>query len=191
MTQQEFFTHVLKSLDSCGIPYMVSGSVGAMLYGEPRLTNDIDVVVEIAPDQAEQLREHFSADEFYFPSEEFIQEAIRHRNQFNIIHVESGSKADLIMRKVGEFAAVEFSRRRPLEFAEDFQALTASPEDVILSKVRAYQAGGAEKHVTDVLSILEISGEALDHPYLARWVEALGLGSVWQSILARQNREGS
>jgi hypothetical protein len=188
VTQHEFFTHVLKSLNSCGIPYMVTGSVGAMLYGEPRLTNDIDVVVEIASDQAEQLRGCFPAEDFYYPATEFIQETIRRRGQFNIIHIESGSKADLIVRKAGDFSAVEFSRKQFLEFTENFQAPTATPEDVILSKMRAHKAGSSEKHVTDILSILEISGDALDYPYLAHWAGALGLGAVWQSILDRRKR---
>jgi hypothetical protein len=188
VTQHEFFTLVLKSLESCGIPYMVSGSVGAMLYGEPRLTNDIDVVVEITPDQAERLRNDFPAEAFFFPSPEFIREAIRHRGQFNVIHVESGSKADLIVRKAGEFAAVEFARRRALDFTDDFQAQTATPEDVILSKLAAHRAGGSDKHLADISSILEISGDLLDQSYLDRWIEVLNLGSVWQAILKRRER---
>ncbi|MBN2431899.1 MAG: nucleotidyl transferase AbiEii/AbiGii toxin family protein [Acidobacteria bacterium] len=182
MTQQDFFILVLKSLEACGILYMVSGSVGAMLYGEPRLTNDMDVVVEISPDQVEQLRSYFEADVFYMPSVELIREVIRRKGQFNIIHVESGSKVDLIIRKETPYAKTEFSRRSRLEFSENFQAQTARPEDIILSKMLAYQSGGLEKHVLDILSILEISGDSLDRDYLAQWIKQLGLHSIWQVI---------
>jgi len=186
VTQHEFFTLVLKSLEACGIPYMVSGSVGAMLFGEPRLTNDIDVVVEIDAAQADCLRRFFPGDAFYLPTGEFVREAIRRRGQFNIIHVESGSKADLIVRKDGEFARVEFSRRRAQEFADDFQAQAASPEDIILSKLMAHRSGGSDKHLVDILSILDISGAALDDAYLQRWIAELGLEPVWRLILSRR-----
>jgi hypothetical protein len=191
VTQHEFFTLVLRSLEACGIPYMVSGSVGAMLYGEPRLTNDLDVVVEISAAQADCLRRRFPGEAFYLPSGEFIHEVIRRHGQFNIIHVESGSKADLIVRKTGEFARAEFDRRRPLEFADDFLAQTAAPEDIILSKMLAYRSGGSDKHLADILSILDISGTALDEAYLQRWIAKLELEPVWQLIQTRRHKDNS
>ena len=46
MNQQEFFEKILRKFGELGIPYMITGSVGAFLFGKPRMTNDMDVVVE-------------------------------------------------------------------------------------------------------------------------------------------------
>ena len=67
-----------------------------------------------------------------------------------------------------------------------FQAQTARPEDIILSKMMAHRSGGMEKHILDILSILEISGDVLDQDYLAHWITQLKLDSVWQAIQERR-----
>jgi hypothetical protein len=72
VNQERFFVAVLNALEQCRIPYMVAGSVAAILYGEPRLTNDMDVVVELAPHQVDELLARFSGDEYYVPSADFV-----------------------------------------------------------------------------------------------------------------------
>lgn len=91
MNQKEFFTEVLKILERLQIPYMISGSVGSMLFGEPRMTNDIDIVVEMKMEKVENFLNQFDEEQYYFPSLEFVKESIKRKSQFNIIHLESGS----------------------------------------------------------------------------------------------------
>ncbi len=143
MTQQEFFEAVLSALGALNVPYMVVGSVGSMLYGEPRLTNDMDVVVDLAPGQAAGLARAFASAQFYFPPIETVLEAIRSRGQFNIIHIGSGSKVDAIVRKDDAFAREEFSRRRSVPFSARIECMSATPEDILLAKLRWMKAGGS------------------------------------------------
>lgn len=82
MTQQQFFERVLTILADLRIPCMATGSVGAMLYGEPR------------PDRVGALSQRFDSDEYDFPPVAAVLEAIAPRRPFNILHVGSGSKVD-------------------------------------------------------------------------------------------------
>jgi hypothetical protein len=181
VTQQEFFEHVLSVLERLQIPYMVAGSVGAMLYGEPRLTNDMDVVIELLPGRATALVEAFSADEFYVPPVEAVRDAIARRGQFNVIHMGSGAKVDFVVRKETDFAREEFFRRRRVVFSKRMQCHSASPEDIIIAKMLAYREGRSEKHIADIRGIISVSGQALDWGYLMAWVRKLGLAAHWRA----------
>jgi len=179
VTQERFFVAVLNALEQCRIPYMVAGSVAAILYGEPRLTNDMDVVVDLGPRQADDLLAHFAGEDFYAPSAGFVQAVIARGGSFNIIHVASASKVDLIVRRPTDFAAHEFSRRQRVPFTEQLDASVATPEDVIVSKLLFYAEGRSEKHLTDIAGILRVSAGRIDESYVESWVSRLGLEEFW------------
>jgi len=180
MTQQEFFEEVLAALERLDIPYMVTGSVGAMLYGEPRMTNDMDVVIDPSPARVPLLVLAFSGEDYYFPPAEVVTEEIRCRGQFNILHVGSGSKVDLIVRRDTEFARNEFARRKVVAFSARLDSMSATPEDIILAKLAYYHMSPSQKHVEDIRGILAVSGDELDGSYLHEWIARLGLTEVWQ-----------
>ena len=185
MNQQQFFEKVIRTLETLEIPYMVAGSVAAVVYGEPRMTNDMDVVVDLQAESVDRLGRSFSSPEFYFPPRPTILDEIVRRGQFNIIHLASGSKVDLILRKATEHGTSEFPRRQQQPMTPEMSAHFASPEDVIVAKLVFYLKGRSEKHLGDVAGILRIQGDALDRAYLERWVEKLGLDEVWQAALSR------
>ena len=182
MDQKEFFESVLTFLETSKIPYMVTGSVGSILFGEPRLTNDMDVVVELSADSVDRLSREFPPQEFYLPPVETMRAEIESRRQFNLIHVGSGSKVDFIVRKEREFSRTEFARRMRVQFSESLQACSATPEDIILSKLQYYQAGKSEKHLDDIRGMLRISGNDLDMPYLKGWAGKLGLVEMLEQL---------
>lgn len=180
----DFLQKVVEVFEDLGIPYLVTGSVAAMAYGEPRLTNDIDIVAEIAVDHVAELVAAFPADEFYV-DEETIREAISDRSQFNIIHPGSGLKVDVIIRQDTPFDNSRFGRIRRIHPAESYQANFAAPEDVIIKKMEYYKEGGSEKHLRDITGILKITGEEVDRRYIAEWAHRLGLVEIWDAILRR------
>src|SRR3954451_1624427 len=71
-------------LDSLGIRYRVVGSMASTAYGEPRFTNDIDVVADLPPEAVDLFCQHFPPEEFYCYANA-VREAVRNRHQFNII----------------------------------------------------------------------------------------------------------
>ncbi len=94
----ELLKKVVEEFERLQIPYLVTGAVAAMAYGEPRLTNDIDIVAAIGEHHILDLIAAFPEGEF-FTSEGMIREAIRHYGQFNIIHPSLGLKVDVMIKQ--------------------------------------------------------------------------------------------
>jgi hypothetical protein len=121
------FLSVTQTLEKNNIEYMVVGSIASMIYGEPRLTHDMDVVLDILPSDAQKIETLFSNDEFYCPHLEAIKSEITYRGQFNLIHQKSGLKIDLLIRKDTEHARCEFLRKVQKPFLDDFEVYVAAP----------------------------------------------------------------
>jgi hypothetical protein len=180
----ELLQMVIEVFERLQIRYLVTGSVAAMAYGEPRLTNDIDIVAGVENRHVPGLIAAFPREEFYV-SEGMILEAIDHRGQFNIIHPASGLKVDVIICGNTPFDLSRFKRARRIRPAETYEANFAAPEDVIIKKMEYYRSGGSEKHLRDIAGILKISGEEIDRGYITEWSARLGLSETWDAILKR------
>ncbi len=180
----ELLKKIVEVFECLEIPYLVTGSVASMAYGEPRFTNDIDIVAAIKERHIKALVDSFPSDE-YFIDAEMIKDAIHSLGQFNIIHPASGLKIDVIIRKHTLFDDSRFSRKRRIYPAESFQADFASPEDVIIKKMEYYKEGGSEKHLRDITGILKISGDSVDLEYIFDWSQRLGLMEIWEAVKKR------
>lgn len=184
MGPYELLEKIVSVLERLNIPYLVTGSVAAMAYGEPRLTNDIDIVAGITYSHIPDLVAAFPAEEYYL-SDEKIREAVQHQGQFNIIHPSSGLKVDIVIRRDSPFDASRFARIRRIPPAESYEANFAAPEDVIIKKMEYYQSGGSEKHLRDITGILKISGPEIDRQYISEWAQRLGLVEIWEAVQKR------
>ncbi len=172
------FTHPLNELD---IPYMVTGAVAAIFYGEPRLTHDVDLVIELDRAIVPSVCRAFPIERFYCPPEEIIVcEATRSaRGHFNIIHHESGFKADIYLVGEDRLHGWGMANRRRVEVENDFLWL-APPEYVILRKLEYHHEGGSEKHIRDIHGMIEISGDTFDLKLITEKAVEMGTGSVWK-----------
>jgi hypothetical protein len=186
MEQFDLRAHVIEVLERLGFDYFITGSIAAMYYGEPRFTNDIDVVVRLSEQSVADFCAQFPAPEFYV-SEEAAKQAVRTRGQFNVIHPDSGWKVDVIVPSDSPYDHARLSRKQRGSADEGHVAFFAAPEDVILKKMQYYSEGGSEKHIRDIAGILKISGERLDMQYILRWATQLGLASIWETILRKVN----
>lgn len=159
---------------------MVSGGVAAILYGEPRLTQDIDVVIALDPGDAARFAQQFPESDFYCPPTEVIaQEAGRAAfGHFNLLHLESDARADVYLAGVDLLARYGLATRRVVELV-GLSVPIASPEQVILQKLRFRQQGASERHLRDVRGILRVMGDAIDGVALERDVEVYGLDQQW------------
>jgi len=179
----ELLAYVAAVFERLGIEYLVTGSVASTLYGEPRLTNDIDVVAGIESQHIKPLCAAFAPAE-YSVDPDAIEEAIVRGLQFNIIQPATGLKIDVIVRQPTAFDESRFARKRRQELGS-FAAVFASPEDVIIKKMDYYRLGGSDKHLRDIAGILKIAGEAIDREYVERWAEKFGVPEVWRAIVER------
>lgn len=163
---------LLNLLNERKIPYMISGSVASMYYGEPRLTHDVDLVVDIKLDEALSLANLLS-DQFYI-SEEGINDALKSKTMFNIIHNETGLKIDFWILTNSKFDNIRFNRRVK-HIIEGQIYYFSSLEDTILIKLIWFKASGYVKHDEDIKSILKLNYENLDKKYLKKWIMELDL----------------
>lgn len=184
MGPYELLQKIVEVFERLRIPYLVTGSVAAMAYGEPRLTNDIDIVAAVETKHIQDLVSAFPEEKYYI-SDEMIRQAIILQGQFNILHPESGLKVDVIIKKNSAFDESRFGRMRRIYPAESYEADFAAPEDVIIKKMEYYREGGSEKHLRDITGILKVSGEDVDLNYISGWAERLGLVEIWQAVLKR------
>lgn len=165
-------------LDDAGIPYMVVGSFASMVYGEPRTTQDLDLVIDPVPAALDHFLAHIDREAFYVDPDT-ARDALRRRGMFNIIDMRSGWKVDLVVRKNRPFSREELARRTDQEIL-GLVVPTASPEDTVIAKLEWAEQGASERQLRDVVGILRVRGDALDREYIARWVEALGLEEQWK-----------
>jgi hypothetical protein len=184
MEQSELLHFIVEALERIGLRYFVTGSMATIFFGEPRFTNDIDIVVDLPADKIAQLCAAFPSPDFYL-SEETVHRAVSRRGQFNVIHPSSGLKVDMMVPADSPFNQSRFARAKTVRPAPGFDATFSSAEDVILKKMEAYRDGGSEKHLRDIAGVLKISGVHLDRGYLADWADRLGTTEIWQEILRR------
>ncbi|HXU91284.1 MAG TPA: hypothetical protein VFQ62_20740 [Methylomirabilota bacterium] len=184
MTQAELLRYLVESLDSLGIDYMIVGSHASIYYGEPRFTQDVDIVVELTPAALRGLLARFPESEFYV-SEDAAREAVAQSGQFNIIHGASGVKIDVFVGKDTEYDRLRFGRRQRLPLVPGRDAFFARPEDVILYKLLYFREGGSDRHLRDIAGMLAVSGSELDMEYLADWARRLAVSDLWEATRGR------
>ncbi len=187
MDQAELLARVTALLTRLGLPYLVTGSMATIAYGEPRLTLDIDIVVQLRAEHVDGLCAALSDPDLYVSSAH-IRDAVTRRTQFNILHPGSGLKVDIMVADESDFNRSRFARARRLEIGQGSTAVFASPEDVILKKLEYYRAGGSDKHLRDIAGVLRITGDVLDMAYIERWAEILGVGELWREVRDRTGR---
>lgn len=182
MPQQELLKKVVQVLKEAGIAYMVTGSTVSSLQGEPRLTHDIDLVVNIEKPAVKKLIKAFHPPRFYL-NEESILEAIAKRDMFNLVDGEEGGKVDFWILKDEPFDRARFRRKR-IAHVMGIKMYVSSPEDTILAKLKwAKMSGGSEKQFTDALRVYEVQGKKLDMIYLKSWVKKLEVESLWNKLI--------
>jgi len=179
--QDELLQAVISILEKLGLRYFVTGSVAAIYYGEPRFTNDIDIVVDLPEEYVPHLLEAFPQGEFYL-SEDALRRAVRRRGMCNLIHVPSSLKVDIMVAEDSLFNRSRFERARRVKPDEQFEAFFSSAEDVILKKMDFFREGGSEKHLRDITGIMMVSGDELDHDYIESWADQMGLETIWRTI---------
>lgn len=184
MPEPELTLLFTRRLNALGTRYMVSVSVAASIYGAPRLTNDVDIVVALGPAQIARLPEVFAESEFYCPPLEAVaEEAARdERGHFNIIHHDTGFKADIYLAGRDPLHAWALARAQRLDLGGE-SLVVAPPEYVIVRKLEFYREGGSEKHLADIGSILDVSPDAIDRGELERMIAARGLKKVWRDVV--------
>ena len=179
MTEElEVLRIITGRLETAGIGYMVTGSIAMNYYAVPRMTRDIDVVVELAAADADRVCALFEGD--FYVERDAARAAIAERGVFNLIHQAYVIKVDFIVRKESDYRRAEFARRQPTS-VEGHGFFIVAPEDLIISKLDWARDTHSEVQLGDVRNLLT-SVPGLEMEYLARWTERLGLGDLYREV---------
>jgi hypothetical protein len=170
----------IERLEATGLPYCITGSVAATVYGEMRFTADIDVVTMLGAGDLDKLALAFPAADFYLPPAETLLFEINRtqRGMFTVIDQASMFKADVFLAGSDPLQHWALANLRRLRLGPTGEASFAPPEYVILRKLEYFWEGEQGKHISDIRLILACT--EVDGNFLAAQVQRLGLAEQWR-----------
>jgi hypothetical protein len=181
---------VADAIEAAKGSYFVGGSLASSLQGEPRATNDIDMVLELPLGRIGEfvaaLGEDFEVDV------DMLRDALVHGRSCNIFYLPVVMKVDLFAVGPSPYDEVEFARRRRVQVRSTGETLLIkTPEDTVLRKLLWYREGGgvSERQWRDVVEVLRVSGGEMDRDYLAQWSGRVGISDLLER--ARAEAESS
>jgi hypothetical protein len=185
-TSFQIISQFIQPLENLKIKYVVTGSIASIIYGNPRLTHDIDLVINIEKAKAKKFLDCFDSTIFYVPPLEIFQlerqrEAHGH---VNIIHLESGFKADLYFCGTSEIHLWALNNYSETKFYE-LQLRIAPIEYVIIQKMLFYKEAHMQKHIIDITGMLEESKDLVDFSILRDFIKKNSLEEVWETFFQR------
>lgn len=176
--------NIARIFDKLKLPYLITGGMAVLVWGRPRFTADIDIVVEIKPSDVKGLVKALkSLGQSGYIDENVAGEIVRRGGEFNFIDGITGIKVDFWVSSNGAFDLSRFKRRSMKEILGRKIYFT-SPEDLILSKLRWFKETGSNRHLEDVESVLKISGDGLNIRYLKIWAEKLGVEDEFKKLMS-------
>jgi len=168
-------------LTALGITHMLSGSAALSVHAEPRMSRDVDFVVDLGSFQVPRFVAAFSPD--FYVDESVVREAVLARDFFNLVHEATGWKVDVVVAKEDSYRQLELARRIEARIG-DAVVPVVSREDLILAKLWWSKDTASELQRRDVSNLIA-SAPTLDRPYLDRWAKHLGVDAQLIELLAR------
>ncbi|MCX7045742.1 MAG: hypothetical protein NTX50_09705 [Candidatus Sumerlaeota bacterium] len=188
ITQQDIIEIISCALEQCGMAYMLAGSHGSSFYGKPRTTQDIDIIIDGTSSQIESFLGKIEKD--FYVSRKMAMEALERRSMFNVIHLDSSWKVDLIFVKNRPYSLQEFARRTLRDYA-GIAVFMVSAEDSILSKLEWAAKGESERQFRDAFNVAFALWDTIDKTYIEKWAKELGVMRGWTKIIEQVQKAGA
>lgn len=183
MQEPNLFGLFASKLNDQKLNYMITGSVASIVYGDPRLTHDIDIVLDLSELDIFSFVAAFPAQEFYVAPIEVIKDEILRtdRGHFNLIHIDTGFKADIFLKGKSELHAWALKRTKKIDF-QGIVLSVAPPEYVIIRKLEYFKEGHSDKHLADIKNILTASPDLIDRAFIETYSSQHGLTDLWARV---------
>ena len=184
VSPEKLLLKVVPVLDKLKIDYFITGGFAVSVWGRPRATFDIDIVVKLIEPKIEPLAKLLKkiSKEGYI-DENTAKEAARGKGEFNFIDSDTGLKVDFWVVKDSKETRNEFNRRI-VKKVNNQKVYFISPEDLILNKLKWYKQTESSRHLEDVESIFKISGKKLDKKYLKQKTNKLGFSEIIDNFIS-------
>ena len=182
-----FLKLILDTLKAAGVEYLIGGAIAEWAWGEPRATQDLDLVINLPIEAVVRFSKELEKRNMLVPADIILDAMMEDRADIplNAIHMYSGLKADLYLMREGDaLRQSAFQRRVLVDYGPPIgKVYVHSAEDLILYKLMYLGLSGQPKHARDIAAILRAKKNQLEFGYIEEWVAQLGLGSVWKEML--------
>lgn len=181
-----FLKLVLEALKAAHVDYLIGGAIAEWAWGEPRATQDIDIVINLPIESVGKLAKELEKRDMLVPAEIILDTLLEDRADIpiNAIHIHSGLKADLYPVRPGdELRLSAFQRRQRIDYGPPIgRVYVHSPEDLVLYKLLYFSISQQPKHSRDIAAILRARKDQIDLGYIEEWATRLGLSSLWKEL---------
>ncbi len=172
-------------LEKLGVRWFLGGSLASSIHGVPRATFDADIMADIRPQHVRPFLRALG--DGWYADEAAMQDAIRDRSSFNLIHLDTAMKVDVFLPKLRRFDGGEFARSQCIKLeGSDFEARICCAEDIVIAKLEWYRLGGgdSDRQWGDILGVLRLNAGKLDHELLRSSASELGVADLLEKALA-------
>lgn len=178
---QHLLVKISKILKKLDIPYFVTGGMAVLVWGRPRFTADIDIIIGLKTTKVNDLEEALSKlGKAVYIDKDSIQRALSNYGEFNFIDSQTGLKVDFFIMKNTQWDSSCLKRvisKKILGKNVNF----ISAEDLILSKLLWYKKSWSLRHIEDIESVIKIS--KTDKNYIRNWIIKLNLDELLDKII--------
>ncbi|MBI4118884.1 MAG: nucleotidyl transferase AbiEii/AbiGii toxin family protein [Parcubacteria group bacterium] len=175
---------IAQILEGLEIPYFITGGMAVLVWGRPRFTADIDILIEFKVADVDKLEAALNAlGETGYVDKDAMREALLREGEFNFIDGNTGVKVDFWILKKNSFDVFRMKRRVARDILNQ-RVYFISPEDLVLNKLLWYQESQSSRHLEDAESVFKISGENLDKDYLNKWAEKLNVSELLRRFIS-------
>ena len=179
--QNQAFGEVIDVLEAIGAQYAIWGGMAVIVYGEPRFTQDLDILLSPSSFSITNFVKRLK-ESTYHVDEISVRNALADGGFFNVIHLHYAIKVDFYVPTEPHLKAmINSGVSFPFDMIRRAKYVTA--DDLIKAKLIAFKNSESTRHLDDIASIIRIQEKNLDYEDLELFAARIGALGAWRAVL--------